>query len=484
MFEQHHNMLLPILAAALLSGCGNEHTTPLTVDYEQPGAPVLSQSALSKQAAGVAQIRDLGSHCTGFVIDHGVNQAPAYLLTNGHCVGLFDSAAVLAGQPAQGRARFNLFIDDFSRELSVNVTEVSWASMRGTDIAVLKADQTLGELRAQGVRAYQLAGLPKAGTNISIIGVPVHNVPQQEWALRQVECKAGERSRLFEFVWIWDQAQAGDCAGILPGNSGSPVFNSQGQVSGIINTTTIGADIGGNCYLGKPCELTANGVVSRSNTSYWLAVDGVRGCFDNTGEFNLTAPGCRLEQPEPFSVQNAARVSQAPASWQAELDGPRTISIKSGPLHSTDCRHAQGYQGSYFAGEQWQQPITSVAGQDSHWLLCAAGYGPDGQIDTSTAGFATLTIDNTPPARPMELYVIRFDDGLSYQPKFSPPELSSYRWKSGVPSETDCADSAGYRIFFRIPRFADSSELPLKVCLIGSDEAGNESQPKTILLEQ
>ena len=199
----------------------------------------------------------------------------------------------------------------------------------------------------------------------------------------------------------------------------------------------------------------------------------------------MSAAGCRLEQPEPFLVHNAARVSQSPASWQAELNGPRTISLKSGPLHSTDCRNAEGYQGSYYAGERFEKPIdVQSRSQDSHWLLCAAGYGADGKIDTSTAGFTTLTIDNTPPVRSMELYMVRFDDGLSFQPLFSPPELSSYRWKVGEPAKTDCAEPAGYRIFFRIPRFADNDELPLKVCLIGSDEAGNETQPKAILLDK
>ena len=84
----------------------------------------------------------------------------------------------------------------------------------------------------------------------------------------------------------------------------------------------------------------------------------------------------------------------------------------------------------------------------------------------------------------MKLHVVRFDDAVQYQPLFSPPELSSYRWKVGKPAETDCADSAGYRTFIRIPRFADLTELPLKVCLIGSDEAGNESKPQTEMLEK
>lgn len=476
------SILFPTLLSLLLAGCGNDNPVPVPVDYQQPGALILTGTAAARQASGVAQIHGLGSYCTGFIINHGVANAPAYLMTNGHCVEVFDSTTVVHQAPVEGEARFQLFKDNLAAAVSVKINEISWASMRGTDIAILKTEQTLAELQQQGLNAYTLAPLPKAGTALSIMGVPVQNLPQDEWALRQVQCQAAHTTRLFEFVWIWDRAQAGDCAGILPGHSGSPVLDPAGKVVGIINTSTIGAEAGGNCYLGKPCELRNSGVVAMPNTSYWLAVDGVRGCFNTAGEFSLQQPACALEQPEPFVARNAARVQKAPASWQAELDGPRTISLKSGPLHTTDCRNPAGYSGSYFAGELYEQAISSQ--RDSHWLLCAAGYGEDGKIQTRSAGFTTLEIDNTAPVRPMKLHVVRFDDALQFQPLFSPPELSSYRWKVGKPAETDCADAAGYRIFFRIPRFADFTELPLKVCLIGSDEAGNESKPQTEMLEK
>ena len=475
-------ILLPILVSLQLAGCGKEGPAPLPIDYLQPGALIQSGSAASRLASGVAQIQGLGSQCTGFIINHGVANAPAYLMTNGHCVELFDSATVQHQIPAEGQARFLLFKDNLTGAVSVNISEISWASMRGTDIAILKTDQTLAQLQQKGLRAYTLAPLPKPGTALTIAGVPVKDIPQDEWALRQVQCKAGQTTRLFEFVWIWDQAQAGDCGGILPGHSGSPVFDQAGQVVGIINTSTIGAEAGGNCYLGKPCELRKTGVVAAPNTSYWLAVDGVRGCFTANGEFSLQQAACQLEQPEPFVARNGARVQKAPAGWQAELEGPRTISLKSGPLHSTDCRDPAGYSGSYFAGEVYEKAIGSS--QDGHWLLCAAGYGEDGKIQTRNAGFTALEIDNTAPVRPMKLHIVRFDDALQFQPLFSPPELSSYRWKVGKPAETDCADPAGYRLFIRIPRFAEHSELPLKVCLIGSDEAGNETKPQSELLEK
>jgi len=481
-------MLLPMLVSLLLAGCDQDGPAPSPVDYLQPGLPIQSGSAASRLASGVAQIQELGSQCTGFIINHGVANAPAYLMTNGHCVGLFDSATVHHQLPAEGKARFNLFKDNLAGAISVNINEISWASMRGTDIAILKTDQTLAQLQQQGLRAYTLAPLPKPGTALSIAGVPVKDIPQEEWALRQVQCKAGQTTRVFEFVWIWDRAQAGDCGGILPGHSGSPVFDPAGQVVGIVNTSTIGAEAGGNCYLGKPCELRKTGVVAAPNTSYWLAVDGIRGCFTANGEFSLQQAACSLEQPEPFVARNAARVQQArigwqtELAWQAELAGPRTISLKSGPLHSTDCRDPAGYNGSYFSGAVYEKAIGSS--KEGHWLLCAAGYGEDGRIQTRNAGFTTLEIDNTAPVRPVKLHVVRFDGAIKFQPLFSPPELSSYRWKVGKPSETDCADSAGYRTFFRIPRFAELNELPLKVCLIGSDEAGNESKPQTEMLEK
>lgn len=461
--------------AVSLSGCGHEDVSPLPVDYQQPPPPVLAAAPAASTLSGVAQISGLGSHCTGFVIDHGVAAAPAYLLTNGHCVGLFGNQELIAGQRVSGTARFGLFVGPSAVPTEIAIDEVSWASMRGTDLAVLRSNQTLQSLKQQGINAYPLTGLPAPGQQIQIVGVPVQDLPEQDWLLRHVSCQAGRQSRLLEFVWLWDKAQAGDCPGILAGHSGSPVFDRYMRVAGIVNTTTIGAQAGGDCYLGKPCEVTVDGVTARENTSYWLAVDAIKACFNPDGLFDPDVAACRLEQPDSFFVQNSQRVTRPPAGWQASLAGPATISLKAGPLHQTDCRSPAGYQGSWQNGELYQAPLPANA--SGHWLLCAAGFGPDGQLQTTQAGFATLTIDNTPPQRPMRLNILHFDDSVSYAPLFSPPELSSFRWKSGAPTAIDCADPSGYQIFRRIPRRAELAELPLRVCLIGSDEAGNESAP-------
>ena len=179
-------ILFPMMLSLLLAGCGNDELVSPVVDYRKPGEPVLSGTAASRQASGVAQIQGLGSQCTGFIIDHGVSKAPAYLMTNGHCVNLFDSTEVLHQVPVEGEARFSLFKDKLAGAVSVNISEISWASMRGTDMAILKTDQTLAELKQQGFSAYKLAPLPKPGTALSIFGVPVQDIPQDEWALRQV----------------------------------------------------------------------------------------------------------------------------------------------------------------------------------------------------------------------------------------------------------------------------------------------------------
>jgi len=456
-----------------LTACGNDDVTPMPVDYQQPAAPLLAGAANSALYKGVAQITGLGSHCSGFVIDHGVAEAPAYMLTNGHCVGLFGNQEMIFGEAANGLARFGLFVDQPSNSIKVAIDQISWASMRGTDLAVVRTNQTLAELAAQGIPAYRLTKLPAVDSQVQVVGVPVQNLPSDQWLLRGTSCKAGQQRRVLEFVWLWDNAQATDCAGILAGNSGSPVFDSLNRVTGIINTTTIGAEIGGDCYLGKPCEVSDDNVTARPNTSYWLAVDAVAGCFDNSGSFNHTLPQCKLEQPQAFYAQNNLRVSRSPASWRVNLDGPASISLKIGPLTTTDCREPAGYQGTWYSGERYQADLPADA--KGHWILCATGYGTDGQLQTQSAGFTTLEIDNTPPARVMHLNTMFSDDSVVYAPRFSPPELSSYRWKSGPAASTDCTDTTGYQIFRRIPRRAELNELPLTVCLIGSDEAGNET---------
>ena len=66
---------------------------------------------------------------------------------------------------------------------------------------------------------------------------------------------------------------------------------------------------------------------------------------------------------------------------------------------------------------------------------------------------------------------------------FDPPELSRFRWVSGPVDSIDCATAEGYVEYRRVPATIQAADLPSTVCVIGIDEAGNESEPAAITVE-
>jgi hypothetical protein len=119
--------------------------------------------------------------------------------------------------------------------------------------------------------------------------------------------------------------------------------------------------------------------------------------------------------------------------------------------------------------------------EEGVYLLCARAGGSE-QVDESWTPLAqaqaiVLPIDSTPPARPPDVVVERFDDTYRVAWNYHPPEISLYRLKYGPPAETDCADPAGYET----PRLdflaVAAEEAPAALCAIAYDQAGNATEP-------
>lgn len=462
-------------------------TTPSTTVPVPPGIElpplVENDDGANDALTGVGRLSGQGSDCTAFLVDTGADDAPAFALTNGHCVGIFDSRTVIVDGPGGGVVAFNRFVD--TDDVEVGVRSVRWATMRGVDLAVLELDQTVGALGDAGVAAYALRPFALEGTGIRVVGVPVTGIDPAEWFVRAADCAAGATTRLLEFSWVWDEAQANDCDAIVGGHSGSPVFDASGAVVGIINTTTVGAGPGGECYLGHPCEVTVAGARMVADTSYAIPVDGIAGCFTPLGDFDPTI--CTIEPAPPAATLSLERpVQQSPASWNASIvagDGsseppspganvPIGLAGRAGPIGVTDCRDATGYTPT--------APDTYAVGappaQEGFFVACLAPL-VDGEVHTRAASYAVLQVDDTPPVVAPELSVIELGDERSIEPIFATPELSDYVLKVGTPAGTDCADPEGYVRYRRIPVRVGADERPASVCVIGFDLAENASEP-------
>jgi hypothetical protein len=437
--------------------------------------PLDNAKGRSENFSGIGQITGFGSQCTGFLLDQGPATGPAYVMTNGHCVGIFDNTTVLRDEPARDATiTFRRFHDTMGQARAVPIRAVRYATMRGTDVAVLQLGATRAALN--DLAWYRLGPAPAKGADVRVVGIPVNGLAPAQQVLRVSGCTAGGTYRLLEWRWLWDAGQANDCAGIVGGSSGSPVFSGPSPlvVTGIVNTTTIGAGDRPGCYLGQPCQVDRSGVRRAPATSYAMPIAAWARCFGGSG-FNPSAAGCPTER-DTVEVADPQRAVRPGGTWSADVSGANPPLVKSGPAGTTNCRTAAGYA---VDPDAVNAPLPQ---QDGFYLLCAAAAGVDGRPVLSGAGSAVVEVDGRPPTAPVRLATVVSRDDVRFEPVFDPPEYSSFQFKAGPQGAIDCADPDGYAIYRRIPLTVAIADLPAAVCVIGQDEAGNWGPPHSFVL--
>jgi hypothetical protein len=452
-------------------------TAPQPDDPAAPRQPLLNADGSNAVFGGVGQLRGFPSDCTAFLLDVGEPTDPAYAMTNGHCVGIFDSTTVVRDQPAEGASvTFGLFADTPNDRADVAVRTVRYGTMRGTDVAILELAATRRDLA--GLPSYGLDDPPAEGDPIRVVGVPTSGLDESQWVLRDATCTAGPATRLVEFVWLWDAAASSDCAGILGGSSGSPVFaaGDPTMAVGTVNTTTIASGPTSSCYLGAPCELAATGAGHQPDRTYAMPVGAWRACFD-TG-WDETAPGCPTEQV-PVTVTTPRRAVRPGATWRATITSPTIeVGVKAGPASTTDCRDPAGYVVTTM-GAIYDAPLPP---EEAVYLLCAAALDTDLVPLTADAGSAVVEVDGTRPDAPIELSTTSLDDGIQVEPIAAPPEYSSFLVKVGRPAATRCALPVGYVRYDQIAVQIPADQLPARFCVLGTDEAGNHGMAQSFEL--
>lgn len=227
-----------------------------------------------------------GFDCSGGLVrlvDAPAPDARAVVLTNGHCLlSEAQQEVFVAGVP---RAAAVALFDRRGRPVKARVERVLYASMTGSDIALVELRETYGELAARGVDARGLASAPaRAGDAV---------VMQSGYFRAARSCAvAAVVPRLREDKGVTEDAYRLTCPG-KPGTSGSPLISPEtGLIVGVDNT---GSDAGKRCVLDNPCEIAADGTIStRRGAEYGQRVDLIRTCVDAAGLFSIDRPGCAL----------------------------------------------------------------------------------------------------------------------------------------------------------------------------------------------
>jgi hypothetical protein len=442
--------------------------------------------------AGAAMV-DVGGGCSGVLVRPTTDAdpgAPAYVLTNGHCIELLDPTEVRRDTSIEGSVSFGWPGGPLHE--TAEVASVRWASMKGTDLAVLELRRTLSDLLAAGVPAYLIASTtPEPGTRVAIVGAPAPD-DGSDRQLRLAVCSLLDPVDLVEETWWWHGFPRDDCAGIRHGSSGSPVLDlATGRLVGLVNTGTEGSEGRSDCMFDRPCEVTAGSARSREDAVYGPSVAGLGACWGADGRWVGPGGACPLDPGIGLRVEGAVDVTNPDSirpdgrpsrtSWGARLsaDDPllRWYRIKTGPLGVVDCRDAAGYGPPMLlrAAPLYDEPVPGAEGRYQLCLLAGPGPVPDaGWQEPRFASVVTAWVDRTPPIPAADFAATSTEDGWVVDPIVVPPELTSYTWKAGPEASTDCADPEGFRTWRHAP-IRLTVDGPARICLIGHDPAGNPS---------
>jgi hypothetical protein len=282
--------------------------------------------------------------------------------------------------------------------------------------------------------------------------------------LRQVACQQGPRVDVTEFVWVWSQLQSNDCAQIYPGMSGSPVFDAVSRKAvGVINTTTVGMSETRNCYLGSPCEISAQGTRPRAQTSYAVPIDGLAACFVQ-GQWAPQSGVCPLlplASGPALLPQDLFSPMQHPSSsrrWQFEGPSSASTQVKFITAGLERCTTDTGYQ-TYRADS-----LPFLPTQEGVHLACVR----EGQRLT----VHPIEVDNSAPTASPIVDVAPLEGTARWVTlSFNPPEISGYGTATSA-TEAGCRalPDSDFTPYFRVPLVLNA---PVHLCLKVSDRAGN-----------
>lgn len=294
------------------------------------------------------------------------------------------------------------------------------------------------------------------------------------------------RVDLLEFNWHFYDHYATTCQDIFGGSSGSPLFLAEtNTVYGLVNTTVEGSSA---CYLGAPCEIKRDGVTLNEDTSYATPVHGLLACFDTQGEFYLSED-CPLPSPSQLIFAEAPwSASQPPLTWGATLTGPLShYRYKTGEAGEVNCRSEDGYNEPLVLADN-STIDDPVPDEEGFYLLCVlAGNSATVEGSWQDPAFPTVAIaeiDVTPPLIDPQLDIRESPEYFDVSLIFLPPELSDYQYKFGPAESTDCKTDTDYIRYRRLPITIERDDTPIRLCVIGYDNANNPTQPLDKVLNE
>lgn len=465
-----------------------------------PAEPVLLHNSLGQNnhLNGIGQIT-IGDrrYCTAFLIDSRGSEnnanGPAYIMTNGHCAPIW--AGTVADMAYQGQIQFDYFQDTLLDGKRYDIQKINWASLAGTDVAVMELNSSLQAVIADGINPLKIAPkAPEKLTQVRVIGAP-SSAP----GLRLSSCtQEPANTTLIKYLTVHTDYQKQDCQGIEPGSSGSPVIDiATGEVTGVLSGTTYGITASDLCFWHGLCAKPDRRSVLPDQASQSFPIDYLLSCFSE-GSFNRNAPACSLKPEFNFKARTNADVTLYKAPQKEYENSPAwdikfSMSTKFFRFKTVRDAHA------CYLPEHYSNPIdlstglvdAPVGSKAGLYYLCLVG------VDSADRQLIAGELRNTQilPARLVNPGGISLSEPAPDIKHGAEELLIEYRqttdrniWTQiyvGAVDSTYCAgiDSRSYNKIgdsFLIPNEA----LPLTLCSYTMDRDFNTSAVRTEILQK
>ena len=259
--------------------------SPTSQMYLDVGAAAEVNASSANAFDGIIKL----SNCSGSLVrfDDTPATAPGLLLTNGHCYKMGAAQSYEANVPSVRGVAF------LSRDLNSTVGQTRtntllYSSMTGTDVSLYQLDLTYQQIYAQ----FSVVPITLNRAHATP-GTPI-NVVSGYWR-RNLQCRVDTIvSKLKEGVWTMNESirYTPECK-VIHGTSGSPIISGvDGTVIGINNTVY---ENGTPCTEDNPCEVNPDGTVAvYKDRGYGQKTSDLYTCRNGSGQFDVTAPGCKL----------------------------------------------------------------------------------------------------------------------------------------------------------------------------------------------
>ncbi len=376
-------------------------TQPVRIDDLEP--PVTA-GALARLVSGVepsnSVLRAIGRMEVALVPDKICNgvlvrasddaDAPVYLLTSGSCA-LDPTLANRRELDLPTTVSFDRFHDGELDVMSdISATRVVFATLEGTNLALLALDRTRAELAARGLEPLKLElSSTSEGDPLRLVGAPDGDLTGSydvAGVLRESRCEHLRTADVAEHHYVWFDETVSRCPGMVGSVDGAPVLDDGGAVVAVHHGVYGAAVPPSPCFSGSPCEI-GDGRSERVEVgnTYASPLSKLDGCFDAGGYFDGALPDCRPAQGSLVSVRDKPALIVDPTNgdvWGGEIatDASAEVRMKVGYAANTDCRDEEGYSDPVTA-ETVNLALDALPMPDEEGLavLClVAGTGPVG----------------------------------------------------------------------------------------------------------